>query len=89
MTMIPKEREGDALLMPMYEVMNGWMSGWMLVTSALFLVVLLVGVLALIRGAATSTSRDADVPLGIAGLRLARGEITKDEFEQIRAALGR
>lgn len=76
-------------MMTMYEFMTGWMGTWMLIPSALFLVALFVGALAMIRVTATGTPRDADAPLAIAGRRLARGEITKDEYEQLRAALGR
>ena len=75
--------------MPMYEVMNGWMGAWMVIPGALLLVALFLGALAMIRVAATGTPRDADAPLAIAGRRLARGEITKDEYEQLRAVLGR
>lgn len=79
-------------MMNMYEAMSGWMGGWMgawmWIPSVILIVLLVLLAVTLIRFMSTASMHGADEPLAIAGRRLARGEISKDEFEQLRAALG-
>ena len=71
-------------------MMNGWMGGWMwmpmVLLLALLLALLALGVVAVSR--ATRGAPDGvEAPLTIAARRLARGEITKDQYEDLRSTL--
>ncbi len=77
---------------------NGWMGGWMwipMVLSFALLILVILGIVAIVRGMSPGTAREAgtaraaDDPLAIAARRFAGGEITKDEYETIRATLTR
>lgn len=77
---------------------NGWMGGWMwipMVLSFALLILVILGIVAIVRGMSlgtehgAGTARAADDPLAIAARRFAGGEITKDEYEAIRATLTR
>jgi len=72
--------------------MNGWMGGWMWVPFVLLLALLTFGMVALIRGMRSDPAPGAQVhvetPLAVAAGRLARGEITKAEYEELRSTLG-
>ena len=72
--------------------MNGWMGGWMWIPLFLFLALLTLGMVALIRGMRTDPAPGAhahvETPLAVAAGRLARGEITKAEYEELRPTLG-
>jgi len=67
--------------------MNGWMGGWMWIPLVLIVALLILGTIAIIRGTFAGPPRDADDPLAIAARRFARSEITKDEYEAVRATL--
>ena len=72
--------------------MNGWMGGWMWIPFVLLLALLTLGVVALFRGLRTDPAPGAqahvETPLAVAAGRLARGEITKAEYEELRSTLG-
>lgn len=72
-----------------YQMMNGFNGGWgvfMMLLQAIFLVIIVIAVLRLLRHHEIGVSRKAD-PLDVAKERYARGEIKKDEFEQLREDL--
>lgn len=73
--------------------MNGWMGGWMWIPFVLLLSLLTLGVVALFRGLRTDpapgSQAHVEAPLAVAAGRLARGEITKAEYEELRSTLGR
>ena len=66
-----------------------WMGVWMWIPMILVVALLVLGTIAVARSLTTGTPRPADDPLAIAGRRLARSEITKDEYETLRTALTR
>lgn len=68
---------------------HGWMSGWMWIPMILFTALLVLGVLVLGRALSNGTPPSAEDPLTIARRRYAKGEITKDEYETLRATLTR
>jgi uncharacterized membrane protein len=68
--------------------MNGWMGGWMWIPMILIVAVIVLGTIALVRGSSAGRPRDTDDPMAIAARRLARGEITKTEYETLRSTLG-
>ncbi len=70
-------------------MMNGWtgMNGWMWILPALLMTLLALGVAAVIRATTTGAPYGVDAPLAIAARRLARGEITKGEYEELRSTL--
>jgi uncharacterized membrane protein len=68
-------------------MMNGWIGGWMWIPMALLLALLALVVVAVIRATATGVPYRIDAPLAIASRRLARGEITKAEYEELRTTL--
>ncbi|HAL25727.1 MAG TPA: SHOCT domain-containing protein [Chloroflexi bacterium] len=68
-------------------MMNGWIGGWMWIPMALLLALLALVVVAVIRATATDAPYRIDAPLAIASRRLARGEITKAEYEELRTTL--
>lgn len=73
-----------------YPMMSGydWVWGFiMMFVWLVFLIVLAVIVVRLIKGHAIG-SNHRDDPLDIAKKRYAKGEITKDEFEQLKKDLG-
>ena len=67
--------------------MNGWTGGWMWIPMILIVAVLVLGTIAVVRGPSAGTPRDMDDPMAIAARRLARGEITKTEYETLRSTL--
>ena len=67
--------------------MNGWMGGWMWIPMALLLALLALGVAAVIHATTTNAPPGVEAPLAIASRRLARGEITKDEYNELRSTL--
>jgi uncharacterized membrane protein len=69
--------------------MNGWMGSWMWIPTVLIVALLILGVVAVVRGSWAGAPRDADDPLAIAARRLARSEISKDEYETLRSTLSR
>ncbi len=69
--------------------MNGWMGGWMWIGLVLIVAFLIVGMIAVVRGSSAGTARQAGDPLAIAARRLARSEISKDEYEALRSTLSR
>ena len=72
-----------------YPMMNGYDWGWgfiMMFVWLISLIVLVVVVLRLLKGHESNASRRAD-PLDIAKERYAKGEITKDQFEQLKKDL--
>jgi len=68
---------------------NGWMSGWMWIPMILVVALLILGTVAVARGLSTGTPRESSDPLAIAARRFARGDISKDEYETVRATLSR
>lgn len=68
---------------------NGWMGGWMWIPLILVVALLTLAAIAAIRSSSPGTSHDAENPLAIAARRLARSEISKDEYEKVRATLAR
>ncbi len=64
--------------------------GWWMIFGIVFWI-LLITLLAYLFVSASGrrTDTQADSPLGIAKRRLAAGEISREEFERIRDALGR
>ncbi|MDQ2914470.1 MAG: SHOCT domain-containing protein [Chloroflexota bacterium] len=70
-------------------MMNGWMRGWMWIPTVLIVALLILGVIALVRGLSAVTPREVDDPLAIAARRFARSEISKDEYETLRSTLSR
>lgn len=77
---------------------DGWMGGWMwipMVLSFALLILVIVGIAAVVRGMSPGTAHEVgaahatDEPLTIAARRFAGGEISKDEYESIRATLTR
>jgi uncharacterized membrane protein len=68
-------------------MMNGWIGGWMWIPMALLLALLAFVVVAVFRATATGAPYSGEAPLAIASRRLARGEITKDEYEDLRTTL--
>ena len=67
--------------------MNGWMAGWMWIPMILVVALLVLGTVAVARNMSGGGPRQADDPLDIGARRFARGEITKDEYETLRATL--
>ena len=68
-------------------MMNGWVGGWMWIPLALLLALLALGVVTVIRAMTTGAPHGVEAPLAIASRRLARGEITTDEFQELRSTL--
>ena len=68
---------------------NGWMGGWMWIPMILVVALLILGTIAVARGLSNGTPRESNDPLAIAARRFARGDISKDEFETVRATLSR
>jgi len=66
---------------------NGWMGGWMWIPFVLILALLAFGIVAVIRAQTTGAPDRAQAPLAIAARRLAAGEITTDEYEELRATI--
>ncbi len=67
--------------------MGGWMGGWMWIFGILLVALLVLGIVAMVRALGPGASRDADAPRAIAARRLARGEITAEEYEKVRSTL--
>lgn len=67
--------------------MNGWMGGWMWIPFVVIVALLILGAIAIVQGLFAGAPRDANDPLAIAARRFARSEITKDEYEAVRATL--
>lgn len=67
--------------------MDGWMGGWMWLLMVLIVALLVLGTIAVVRGESAGRPRDTDDPMAIAARRLARGEITKTEYENLRSTL--
>lgn len=68
-------------------MMNGWMGAWIWIPALLLLALLGLGVVAVTRAMTTGAPYGVEAPLAIAARRLARGEITKDEYEELRSTL--
>ncbi len=66
--------------------MSSWMAGWMWLPTLLLIVVVLVGLAVLLQRSPTN-ARETETAVAIAARRLARGEITKEQFEQLRSTL--
>ena len=72
--------------------MNGWMGGWMwvpIVLSIALLILVVLGIVAIVRGMSVGPTREREDPLAIAARRLSRGEISAEEDEMIRSTLSR
>ncbi len=67
-------------------MMGGWYGGGFRGIGLLTLVLLIVGVVLIARGL-VGRAPQADEALAILKQRLARGEITKDQFEELKQAL--
>ncbi len=69
--------------------MTGWMAAWMWIPALLIVVVLVVLAIASMRllSPAGPTPSGLDTPVAIAARRLARGEISTEEYEKIRMTL--
>ena len=66
--------------------MNGWWVVWMSIMMVVFwggLIALLFWGIGMVSGA----GKRSDAPLEIAGRRYASGEITRDEYEEVRSSL--
>ena len=62
--------------------------GWMIIVWVIIFALTVWGVIALVkRGSATSDTAQKHDPLDIAKARYAKGEISKEEFEQIKKDL--
>lgn len=72
-----------------WDYMNGGMGGWLWVLMALLLGLLAFGMIAVIRALTMGAPDRAEAPLAIAARRLAAGEITTAEYEEVRATLAR
>jgi putative membrane protein len=71
---------------------GGGFSGWpfmllMCLVPFGFLAVLVVGVVWLVQAKGRSDGAESDTALEIASMRYAKGEITKEEFDQMKEAL--
>jgi putative membrane protein len=72
-----------------YPMMNSYNDGWgifMMLFWVVFLVIIVIVVLRLLKHHEIGTNHNA-VPLDIAKERYAKGEIKKDEFEQLKKDL--
>lgn len=65
----------------------GAMGGWMWVPAILMMALLILGTVALIRSLSTRSMADTETPLTVAARRLARGEISTEEYDKVRATL--
>ena len=72
-----------------YMTNGGWMGAWMWIPMILVVALLILGTIAVARGLSNGTPRVSDDPQAIAARRLARGEISKDEYETLRSTLSR
>jgi len=72
-----------------YMTNGGWMSGWMWIPMILVIALLILGTIAVARNLSNGTPRESSDPLAIAARRLARGDISKDEYETVRTTLSR
>ena len=62
--------------------------GWMIIVWVLIITLIIWGVIALVkRGSSTSDTSQKHDPLDTAKERYAKGEISKEEFEQIKKDL--
>jgi putative membrane protein len=62
--------------------------GWMIIVWVLIIALIVWGVIALVkRGSSTSDTSQKHDPLDTAKVRYAKGEISKEEFEQIKKDL--
>ena len=71
-----------------YGAMGGWMGGWMWLPAVFMMALLILGSVALIRSLSAGSSRETETPLAVAARRLARGEITTEEYNTLRSTLG-
>jgi len=67
----------------------GAMGGWMWLPAILMTALLILGTLALIRSLSTRSMAETETPLTVAARRLARGEISTEEYDKIRTTLAR
>ena len=64
--------------------------GWMIIVWVVIIALIIWGVVALVRrGSSTPDTSQKRDPLDIAKERYAKGEITKEEFEEIRKNLSK
>src|SRR5206468_4634592 len=84
-TIYPKRKESQ--MMNWDYAMNGWMGAWMWIPTILIIALLVLGLIAIVRGPAAEKQSATDDPLAIAARRLARGDISKDEYETLRSTL--
>ena len=70
---------------------HGWDTGWWMLVGGgmwlLLLVAIMVAVIVLVRGAQTQRSVTRDDALELVRRRYAQGELSREEFEQLRADL--
>jgi putative membrane protein len=74
-----------------YPMMNGYGSGWgfiMMLFWLVFLIVIVVVMVRLLKGHEIGTSHKTD-PIDIARERYAKGEINKEQFEQLKKDLSK
>lgn len=67
----------------------GAMGGWMWLAALLMMALLVLGTVALIRSLSTGSTAETETPLAVAARRLARGEISTEEYDKVRATLAR
>ena len=76
-----------------YPMMNGYDSGWNFVMMLFWLTFLVLGVVLVVRLIKShdhnSSHANKSEPLDIAKERYAKGEITREEFEQLKKDLSR
>jgi uncharacterized membrane protein len=77
-------------MMDRWDMMDGWGGAgevWMIVGMIVIAVAVLVGIWLIVRSTYQTRASDP-APLDILRARVARGEITRDEFEAARRTLG-
>lgn len=72
-----------------WDMMDGWSAGgfWMLAAMVLIALIVVIGIWLIVR-ANRVTPTAGPTANEILGVRFARGEITKDEFEAAKRTLG-
>lgn len=77
-------------MMNWYGDMTRWIAAWMWIPPLLIVIVLVVLAVASMRAFSPAGPSDTglDAPVAIAARRLAKGEISTEDYEKIRVALG-